>query len=110
LFIRQVCRPVAFARRELIAQADVAKRAAHQDFMVTAPRSVAVELAPLDALRYQVAAGRAVRRDAAGRGDVISRDRVGQDGESSRRKTSLPSRSVPSASVARLRRMSPASA
>src|SRR5205807_7931019 len=82
LFIRQVCRPVAFARRELIAQADVAERAAHQDFMVTAPRSIAVELAPLDALRYQVAAGRAVRRDAAGRGDVISRDRVAQDDES----------------------------
>ena len=77
-------RPVAFTRRELIAQADVAERAAHQNFMVPAARAVAVELATLDALRHQVAAGRAVGRDAAGGGDVVRGDRVAEDDEGAR--------------------------
>src|SRR3989442_15684518 len=69
LSVRQMCRPVAFARRELIAQADVAEGAAHEDFVIPAPGPVAVELAALDALRQQVAAGRAVRRAAAAGGE-----------------------------------------
>src|SRR5256885_15590555 len=52
--------------------------------MVPAARAIAVELAALDALRPQVAAGRTIRRDARGGGDVIGGDRVAQDDEGAR--------------------------
>ena len=72
-------RPVALAFGQEITQPNVAKGAAHQDLVVAAPRSVAVELGALDAMLDQVVSRRAVGRDAAGRGDVVRRDRVTDD-------------------------------
>src|ERR1700693_3666791 len=60
--IRQVTRPVALALDELVAEADVAERAAHHHLVVAAPRAEAVELAALDAVLDEVATGGAVLR------------------------------------------------
>src|SRR6202022_2541994 len=84
LRIWQVRRPVALARRELIAQPDVAEGAANQDLVVAAPGSIAIELAALHAMLDQVASGGAVRRNAPGGRDMVGRDRIPQNDEGSR--------------------------
>ena len=62
-----------------VSQPDVREGAAHHHLVVAAPRAVAVELARLDAVLDQVAAGGCGRRDRPGRRDVVGRDRVAQD-------------------------------
>ena len=81
LSVGKMRRPVALACGEQVAQPNVGEGAAHQDLVVATPRPVAVELGALDAVRNQVLPGGAVRRDAAGGGDVVGRDRVADDDE-----------------------------
>ena len=52
--------------------------------MVAAPRPVGIEIGGLDAVLLQVARGRAVGGDAAGRRDVVGRDRVAEQGQDPR--------------------------
>src|SRR5699024_2572702 len=68
----------------LVFDAHVGEVAAHHDFMVAAARAVGVEVGRLNALVLQVAAGRGVRLDRAGRGDVVGRDRIAQLGQHAR--------------------------
>ena len=67
-----------FAVEHLVADTDVGKGAAHHHFMVAAARAVGVEVARLDALFAQVATGRAVGLDVAGRGDVVGGHRIAE--------------------------------
>ena len=61
-----------------VADADVGEGAAHHHFMVAAARAVAVELAAADLMVEQIAAGRAVGLDRAGRRDVVGGDRIAE--------------------------------
>src|SRR5581483_710637 len=69
------------ARHEEITQADVGERAPHHDFVIAAARAVGVEIDRFHALLDEVTRRGARLRDVAGRGDVIGRYRVTQDGE-----------------------------
>ena len=62
-----------------VADADVGEGAAHHDFMVAAPRSVAVELAPADLVLKEIASGWAVGLDRTGGRDVVGGDRIAED-------------------------------
>ena len=66
---------------ELVAQADVRERATHHHLVIAAARAVRVELALLDAVLEQPAAGGTVGLDHAGGGDVVGRDRVAEYGQ-----------------------------
>ena len=77
--VRGVAALAAVGQR--VAQADVAERAAHHHLVVAAARAERVEVARLDAVLDQVAAGGHVARDRAGRGDVVGRDRVAEHDE-----------------------------
>ena len=79
LAAREMGRPAALApTRQAVAQADVGERAAYHHLVVAPPRAVAVEVLRLHPTSDQVLAGRAVDRDRASRGDVVSRHRVAQ--------------------------------
>src|SRR5713101_10020629 len=80
----EVPRPVTLPLDELVAQPDVAKRAAHHHLMVAAPRPVAVEVWLLDAMLDEVLAGGTVGRDRAGGRDVVRRDRIAEHREDAR--------------------------
>ena len=77
--LQEVDRVVALlARHQLVAQPDVAEGAAHHHLVVAAPGAERVEVDRPDAVLDQVAPGRPVDRDRAGRRDVVGRDRVAE--------------------------------
>ena len=64
-----VARHAAFdAGDHLVLDADVGEGAAHHDFVVAAPRAVAVEVGAADLMLLQEGAGRRVRLDRCPRG------------------------------------------
>src|SRR5487761_79780 len=65
LAVGQVHTPIAFALDQLVAQPDVAERAAHLSLVVATPGAEAVEVPALHAVLDEVLAGRAVGRDRA---------------------------------------------
>ena len=71
-FGRQIHRDAPFgAGHKLVSQPDVGKRAPHHDFVIAPSRPKGVEVTGFDALRDQMAAGRAAGRDGTGGRDVI---------------------------------------
>ncbi len=73
----QVDSPCALALgHELVPEADVGERAAHHHLVVPAAGAVGVEVLALCPVLDEIAAGRALQLDGAGRRDVIGRDRV----------------------------------
>src|SRR5690606_29805830 len=66
---------------ELVAQADVGERAADHHLVVAAPAAVGVEVLALHAVRDQVLAGRGVRPDRPGGGDVAGGHRGAELGQ-----------------------------
>ena len=73
-----------FIASQVIVQANIAECAAHHHLVVAASRSVGVEIAPLHALRDQVATGGTVGGETARGGDVIGRDRIVQQRQHAR--------------------------
>ena len=71
-------KPPSTPGHELVAQPDVGERAADHHLVVAAARAVGVEVAALDAVLGEVAAGRAVGLDRAGRADVVGGHRVAE--------------------------------
>src|SRR5439155_8385521 len=68
---REVARPPAFLLGELVAQANVRERPADEYLVIPATRAVLVEVDRLHALRDQILAGRARRRDRPRGRDVV---------------------------------------
>ena len=66
---------------ELVAQPNVGEGAAHHHFVVAATRTIGIEVDRLDTLRTQVICRRTVRRDAAGRRDVIGGHGIAKQGQ-----------------------------
>ncbi len=79
------------SRHESIAQANVGERAAHHDLVIPPPRAVGVEVAQLDAMLRQVAAGGRILGDRAGRRDVVGGHRVAENSERACASNVLPS-------------------
>ena len=79
--VRRV-RPFLVGQR--VAQPDVAECAAHHHLVMAAARAVRVELERPDAVLLEPLTGRAPGRDRPGRGDVVGRDGITQDGEDAR--------------------------
>src|SRR5436305_6476557 len=83
--VRQVLREAAFqARDHLVAQSHVGKCPAHHHFMISAPRSVRIELSRLDAMPLQIFSCWTVLLDRARRRNVISSNAIAKDREYAR--------------------------
>src|SRR5262249_38699308 len=74
---RAINRVAAFlAAQHLVLDADIGEGAAHHDLVIAAARAIGVEIAAVDAVADQIAAGGARLLDRAGRADVIGRDGI----------------------------------
>ena len=67
------------ARRKLVAQPHVGKRSADHDFVIAAPRTVAVEVRRLHSMLSKILPRRPIGLDVARRRNVVRRHRVAQD-------------------------------
>ena len=67
-----------------ILDAHVGERAARHDSILATSRAVAVEVLRLDALLDQIAPGRRILFDRAGRADMVRRHRVAEDRQRTR--------------------------
>src|SRR5919205_1183576 len=75
----EVAREAALhAVQELVLDADVRERAADHDLVVATARAVGVEVLALHTVGQQVLAGRGVRLERTGRGDVVGSDGVAE--------------------------------
>src|SRR2546422_9628495 len=75
-------RPTAFrAGSELLAQANVAERAAQHDFVIAAAGAVGVELVGLDAVGDEIFSGGRIHGNRAGGRDVVGGDAVAEQGQ-----------------------------
>src|SRR5262245_60914129 len=72
------------ARHEQVLEADVREGAPQHHLVVAAARAVGVELAPLDAVLDEILPGRRVWPYRPGRRDVVRRDGIAEQDETTR--------------------------